>query len=134
MADPSSVPAWIPIVSAVAGGVVVGIFGAINNYVNKKTEEKKIESEEKRQFRQLILTVATENWKHMATFIQEESKISGKSLPVVPVDAYIIHLTKLADVLLDSKLTKENIAEKLKDVHELSNAAQQIISEHSKKK
>jgi len=113
MADPIAVPLWVPIATAAAGGFTVGIFNLFTNWQNKRFEERK-------HFRELLMNVAVEQWKQESTRFIESMKLN-KSATLLPLDSHLIHLMKLSEVLLDSKITKETIADKLRQVHEVAN-------------
>ncbi|SJZ55544.1 hypothetical protein SAMN02745119_00947 [Trichlorobacter thiogenes] len=120
MADPTTVPAWVPIVSAVAGGLVVGAFGAINNFISKKTEEKKLESEERRHLKEQVVKAAIEYWyKH-----HELVKSANGRLPqITPLDTYLVHIAAVMAEIMDTKLTPENVPAMLERAHQISKAA-----------
>jgi hypothetical protein len=120
MADLSSVPAWIPIVSAISGGIVVGVFGAINNYVNKKTEEKKLQFEETKHLREQIVNASLDYWyKHHELIKSSE----GKLAMIVPFDVYLVHITAIMTEISNVKLTPESAPALLEKVHQISKAA-----------
>ncbi|MBJ6749557.1 hypothetical protein [Geomonas anaerohicana] len=110
MADVASVPAWVPVVSALGGGLVVGVLNVLNNWLNKKFEEKK-------HHKELMLSLAVEHWKQSKDlFIQ--SVHNGRRASLQPLDTYIIHMMKLAEVL-GTEITKDELVFKLKEVDEV---------------
>lgn len=119
----SDTPFWVPLVSAIAGGSLVGIFTFIKDWQNRKSEER-------RHLRTLLINTAVENWKHNNTVAVELSK-SGKNVEVMPLDSYIVNLLTLSAPLLDSTLTKDNIKAKLKEAYDISDEADKFIKAHN---
>lgn len=110
MAD---VPAWVPIVSALAGGLLVGTINFAMRWQDRKAEEK-------RHSRELIFKAAVEEWKQNCTLSIEILKMNkGQKVEIEPLVTYLVHLLKLSEVLLDGKTTKENISHKLTEVNEV---------------
>ena len=109
MAD---VPAWVPnLVSALAGGLLVGTINFAMRWQDRKAEEK-------RHFQELIFKSAVEEWKQNFTLGIELMKV-GKKTAVEPLVTYLIHLIKLSEVLMAGKITKENLSQKLTEVSEV---------------
>jgi len=109
MAD---VPAWVPnLVSALAGGLLVGTINFAMRWQDRKAEEK-------RHFQELIFKSAVEEWKQNCTLGIELMKV-GKKTAVEPLVTYLIHLIKLSEVLMAGKITKENLSQKLTEVSEV---------------
>ena len=61
---------------------------------------------------------AVEEWKQHCTMAIETMKV-GKKTAIEPLVTYIIYLMKLSDVLIDGKITKENLSQKLPQVNEV---------------
>jgi hypothetical protein len=110
MADVASVPAWVPVVSALGGGLVVGILNIINNWFNKRFEERKHNKE-------LMLNLAVQHWKQSSEIFLESMK-KGQRSSLQPLDSYIVHMMKLAEVL-GTKINKDELVSKLKEVDEV---------------
>lgn len=107
----TDVPAWIPIVSAMAGGALVGFFNLAMRWQDRKAENK-------RQFRELMFKCAIEEWKQHWAFAIESNKI-GKRTYMRPLLLYLVHQMKLSDALLEGKITKENLSARLAEVDEI---------------
>jgi predicted RNA-binding protein associated with RNAse of E/G family len=125
MADPATVPVWVPIASALGGGALVAIINLFNNWQNKRFEERK-------HHKELMLNVALEQWKQASAIFIEQLKL-GKASSLVPLEAYIIHMTKLSEVLNQSSITKENISRKLNEAHEVSAEIESFYREEAKR-
>ena len=89
----AEVPAWVPIVSALAGGVLVGVLNFLKDWQNRKAEEK-------RHLQELIFKSAVEEWKQHSTLAIEVYKMkTGKNVAIEPLTTYLFHLLKLSDIL-----------------------------------
>jgi hypothetical protein len=117
MAD---VPAWVPIVSALAGGGLVGIINLAMRWQDRKAEEK-------RHFQELMFKTAVEEWKQHCTLAIETMK-AGKKTVIEPLVTYLIHLMKLSEMLIDGKITKENLSKKLAEVHEVTRVVKEFTA------
>jgi hypothetical protein len=123
MAD---VPAWVPIVSALAGGGLVGIVNFAMRWQDRKAEEK-------RHLQELMFKTAVEEWKQHCTLAIETMK-AGRKTAIEPLVTYLIHLMKLSEMLIDGKITKENVSEKLAEVHEVTKAVKEFTALPKKEK
>jgi hypothetical protein len=121
MAD---VPAWVPIVSALAGGALVGAINFAMRWQDRKAEGK-------RHLRELIFKAAIEEWKQHWAFAIESNKV-GKKAFMQPLLAYLVHQMKLSDVLLEAKITKENLSTKLAEVDEIMDEYKKFMVSHEK--
>lgn len=106
---------WAPIIGALGGAFVTGLVAFGINLVNKKYEEK-------RHSQELIFKSAVEEWKQHSVFAVEVMKMkTGKNIAIEPLITYLVHLLKLSEVLIDGKITKENLSQKLTEVSEVMN-------------
>jgi hypothetical protein len=105
MSEPVLMSPWIPVLAAFGGSAITGIINYLINLSNKKSEEKKHRSS-------LILQSAVENWKQ---HLDSAHKLAhpGKTIKTLPLDAYIIHMSKLISVLMDENISTENITNKI---------------------
>ncbi len=110
---------WLPVLTAFAGGGLVGLFDLFKDRQNRKSEER-------RHLRELMFNAAVENWKHNNTVAVELMKV-GNKVELMPLDSYIVNLLTISDALLNTTLTKENVAEKLKGAFEISMEADKFI-------
>jgi len=117
---------WIPVIAAIGGGLVSGIILLFNNWINKRSEEKK-------HFNEIMLNAALESWKQACDFAIESTKMSHRRAVVLPLEAHIIYVMEVTKVLLDKKITKENIVEKLKKVREICNEVSKFIESSEQK-
>lgn len=81
-----------------------------------------------------MLNAALENWKQACTFAIEMSKISQRSTSILPLEAHIVYVMKLTNVLFNDKITKENVAQKLNEVREVCNEVEKFIESSEKSK
>ncbi len=112
---------WFPVLTALAGGGLVGLMNLVMNWQNKKSEER-------RHLRELMFNSAVENWKHNNTVALELMK-SGNNVEMMPLDSYIVNLLTLSNALLSSPLTKENVIAKLKEAYAISDVADKFIKD-----
>lgn len=113
MATAETIPSWavwVPVVSAGIGGIIAVIGSTINNYINKKAEEKK-------QIREVIIKTAIESWREDYTLTKSRGGV------MLPIDSYIVHMAILSDALLDPEcLTEEQLLVKLRKSDKLIKA------------
>ena len=109
----NQIPYWVPLLSAVVGGVLVGIINFAMRWQDRKSEER-------RHLRELMFRSAIEEWKQHSMFAIEVMKMTtGKKIAMEPLVKYIVHLLKLSEVLIDGKITKENLSQKFTEVNEV---------------
>jgi hypothetical protein len=74
-------------------------------------------SEERRHLRELAMKGAIENWQYVSKSAEDARE------PRLPLDVYMVHMFKLAEVLSSGKLTAENLPAKLRDAQKLTRVA-----------
>lgn len=116
---------WVPVVSALAGGSLVGILNFLMRWQDRKAEER-------RHLRELMFKSAVEEWKQHSTMAIETYKL-GKKTAIEPLLTYIIHLMKLAEVLIDGDITKENLSKKMTQVNDVMREVRKFTVSPSKK-
>lgn len=94
-------------VGTVVGALATGTF----NYFQNKSQQK---SEERKHLATLTVNSAIEHWKRMHD--------GRKGEDVMPIDIYLVHMSKLAQEVLSESITKDNVAEKLKSVDDIVDA------------
>ncbi len=105
------------------GGVIVGALSSFCiTWLTKKFEDR-------RHRREVVIHAALENWKTNAEFGKHIASKSGKGVTLYPLDDFIIHQAKLADVLLKKKTTSKELRKALEEDTEL----RKILVEHRKK-
>lgn len=102
---------WIPAATALAGGGLVGLINFAMRWQDRKAEER-------RHLQELMFKSAVEEWKQHCTMAIETMK-AGKKTAIEPLVTYIVHLMKLSEVLIDGKITKEKLSQKLIEVSEV---------------
>jgi len=100
-----------------AGSALIGV--AVNSYFNLRTTRLIKESEDRRQNRQLVATAALENWKHTA----ELAFKTGRQGAIPPLDVFMLHTARTADVVFDPTTTPQNLEERLKPVDDITEVA-----------
>jgi len=96
-------PEQTTLIGTLAGAIIGFLSSFIITWVTKKSEKRK-------HFRELVIKAATESWS------QTLQSLKGQNATVDPFDLYIIHLLKLSQVVLDEKITPDNVVEMLKRV------------------
>lgn len=98
----------IAAIMAVIGAVIGGLIGLAGTWIKTRSDERK-------HLKKLLLDAAIENWKYVSS--------NSQSTKIVPLDTYIAHMMMFFDVFLDSsdKVTKENVASKLKQIDDFVN-------------
>jgi hypothetical protein len=115
----NNIPYWVPIVAALAGGALVGILNFVKDWQDRKSMER-------RHLRELLLNTAlTHSGQLTSVFIEFIKK--GQKASLAPIEATIVHLIKFSEVLLDTKITKDNIVNKLKEAREISAEVEKYI-------
>jgi len=113
MADASqaaSISIWIPVLSALGGSLITGLFGYFLNKTNKKSEERK-------HLKTLVFNAATENHKVAFEWLKrmDDKKADPK---ILPLEGSLLHMVKVADLLFDEKITEANLPDKVKEITE----------------
>jgi hypothetical protein len=112
---------WIPVIAALGGGLVAGVSNFVNNLIDKKAEEQK-------QVRALIFNAAIENWK-MQWEYGKLKREDGIYPLLLPVEAALLHMTKISNMLFSEKITKDNLKEKAGEMREFSDLLESIYQE-----
>lgn len=107
--------AWIPMIAAFGGAAISGVMAFALNWQNRRSDEKK-------HLREMMVNAALENWKKTCDLGTEIARKEGKKVDLAPLDSYLIHMFKFSEVLLDKKITKENIGDKIKEITEVVEA------------
>lgn len=110
---------WVPVATALAGGGLVAVINFAMRWQDRKSEER-------RHLHELLLNAALEHWKQSCTIFIEKMK-AGQSVSLPPIETNIIYLLKLADILLDTKITKDNIKNKLSEIHAFTYEVEKFI-------
>lgn len=97
------------------GGAVVGALSGISiTWISKIYDEN-------RSRRELILKAATDNWKVSSELVEKISSKLGKGATFYPLDDFIVHHAKLADILMKKRIKPEDLEKALQEAEELEN-------------
>ncbi len=96
----------IAALSALVGVVVTSAFTLVTTYMNNKSEERK-------HNRSLIMQIGFDYWKEHIAFAKVATERSGQRATIPPPEAYILFMLKLSEELLSSRLTNEDIKQRL---------------------
>lgn len=118
---------WIPVIAAIGGGLVSGIILLVNNWINRKSEERK-------HLRQIMLDAAIEHWKQTCSFALEQSKMNpGRTISILPFEVNMIYIMNLTSILSSGGITKANIQQKLREVREITDEVTKFIESDEKR-
>jgi len=102
--------ALIGALSAIVGAVVSSLFNLLTTIVTKHYEDR-------RHYREIVIKAAIENWKYRNDILQSDKPIRGN---ILPLDTYLIHMMKFAELFVGKKLTPENIEKRLAELDALN--------------
>jgi len=99
--------------AAIVGTIVSSLVGAVSALVTTALIKR---SEERRYFRELVVSTSYKYWERLAANIE---KTPGGGY-LYPLEDFIILMSKTADLVLDTKLSAENIEAKLTELGTLN--------------
>jgi hypothetical protein len=113
------------------GGGLAGISSFATNWLNKKYDEQRhvreLTSAENRHLRELMFKIAIELWTKECDVKIQKVDWGHPDEIIVALEAYVVRMAKLMEVLKDDNVTKENIGAKLKEVIEVWKEAKKTI-------
>ena len=98
--------------STLLGVIVTSLFNLLTTRVVGKAEER-------RHAKQLVVTAALESWKQIIE-IRMKTGLSGMQ---APLDVFLVHMAKAADIIFDPTTNADNFADRMKRVDDLTDAA-----------
>ena len=90
--------ALIAAISALVGSLIGSLSSLAATWINRKSEERK-------HYRELIISLAVENYKEerlMARTLLE--KRPGINQRLYPLSTYVVYMSKLAELIIDKKI------------------------------
>lgn len=105
-------------VGAVTASLVAACFSLLTTWLIKRAENEKA-------MREMIFKYALETYSHHI----DAAKLSDKTTRMLPVEAYIVHIAAVANVLLHKKLTAKNICSLLDEVDAITSKSNDHLSE-----
>lgn len=118
-------PAFIGAASVIVGGVIGAGASLLTTWLRQRSDER-------RHYRELLVSLALESWKQSIGFLQPLQK-SGATVDFPPIDGYLIHSAMLADLIVAGKLDKATIERSLSEIHEVTRAVANLIHDHSER-
>lgn len=114
------------------GGALIGSLSILTvTWLTKRSEERK-------HYRELIINTAVENYKEAGvlarTVLEKRPQLSQRHYPL---DMFIIHMTHLADLVVDKKIQSSDVKELLSKVNQFAEelyASYDAIDEAKKQK
>lgn len=105
-------------VGAVVAALVAAGFSLLTTWIIKKADNEKA-------MRELIFKYALETYSHHI----EAAKLKNTPTRMLPVEAYIVHIAAVANVLLHNRLTSKNICSLLDEVDSITSKSNDHLSE-----
>ena len=99
------------------GGTLLGVI--VPSIFNLLTAHFAQKSEERRQAKELVVTAALENWKQLIE-VRSKSGVGGMQ---APLDVFLIHMARAADIIFDPTTNADNYEERMKRVDEVTAVA-----------
>lgn len=98
-------PEELVVIAGLGGAAIGALPSLISTFINRRAEDKK-------NFNELVVKAAIENWK----FIAENSQ----SRSILPMEHYIIHTAKMCEFALSGKpITPKTTEARLKEIDEV---------------
>jgi len=98
-------PEVLVAITGLLGAAIGSLPGLFFSVINRRAEDKK-------NFNELVVKAATENWK----FVVEHSQSST----IMPLEHYIIHTAKMCEFALSvESITPENTEKRLKEIESI---------------
>lgn len=105
-------------------GALISLAGSfVTSFFNARSQREQRLSEERKHLRETVINAAIENWKESA----RQLGTNAGTLHMLPLDVFIIHMLKLADLLTDGDLSENNVIDKLKKIDLITNKASDHI-------
>ena len=100
-------PEAIAITGTLGGVLLASLFNVVNSWISKRSEER-------RQFRELIIKGAIEEWKGIT---ERQLKMSerGYNVTFYPLDIYMVHMTQVCNTCLKSNVSRETLIREVRD-------------------
>ena len=99
------------------GGTLLGVI--VPSIFNLLTARSAQQSEERRQAKELVVTAALENWKQTTEVLLK----TGRKGTQAPLDVFLIHMAKTADIVFDPTTNADNFEERMKIVDDVTAVA-----------
>ena len=114
------------VISTLAGTFI----GSLFTYLATRTAAR---SEERRQYKEVVIKAALENWKEGREHAKEWAKSTHQPVLYAPLDLYLIHAAKLIELTVNKKFRASDVASILGEVHEVSRAAMESAKQYGAK-
>ena len=108
--------------SSLLGVIITSLFNIWNTRINKRYELRKSRQE-------LAAQAAIESWKKLIDVAVETSKATGRHIDVMPIEAFILRMVKIAELADDKNVTAENIRQKLEEIDKTSDVIEKYVLE-----
>ncbi len=102
---------FIAAIAAFIGVVVSSVFALLSSYLSNISEERK-------HNRALVMEMGFEYWKIHLEAAKEKTRTNGGEILVPPPEGYILFMLRLWEDIFSKKLSKVDIAERLKSAQD----------------
>jgi hypothetical protein len=98
-------------------GVAIGSLSTLAiTYLNRRFDDR-------RQLRELAVKTAFDYWQSDYEHAKLVGQMTHTTMKVAPLDTYIIHMLKLAELISERSITADNVAAELRGIREVSEKA-----------
>jgi hypothetical protein len=116
----------LTIISTLAGTFI----GSLFTYLATRTAVK---SSERKQYKEIAIKAAIENWKERIENAKIIADRSGKEVYLPHFDVFLIHTIKLIELTINKKFNADNISKILEEVNRTSRNASDYVNNLSNK-
>ncbi len=105
-------PTTLVVLTALITAVSTLIGVSVTSYFNLRTTRLTKESEERKHHKEIVIKAAIENWKQVAELLLK----SYPSFEMPPLEIYLLHMSKTADIIFDPSTDVANIKQRMDEV------------------
>ncbi len=109
-------PEIIAALSALFGALIGSTVSLAITFINRRFDDR-------RHMRELAIKTAFSHWERHIEMVKLGAQSSGKTLYVLPLDNFIIHMLLLAELVSTQRITAENVVRELARIRRISDAA-----------
>src|ERR1044072_9964664 len=106
-------------------GTIVGVI--ITSFIQARTNRLNRELEDRKHYREIVIKAAIENWK------QAIEALRGTGATVMPLESFMVSVSKAADVILDPTTDETNLKERLEKANTFVEIAENCAIERTER-
>lgn len=104
-------------------GVILGSLSTlVVTFINRHFDDR-------RHLREMAIKAAFTYWEHDFEYAKMKNHQTGIKATVAPMDSYIVHMLKLAELISDKRITADNVEEELRRIKIISHEAAKSSTE-----